>query len=641
MPLTAFTHIWAFIPQVLGVDGGFSAATARAIEYLLFGWCGQNYRSRDGVHDSNPVIRGSDEVLEEVVLVVTQNSFELICDPPSYKVLIPWVIGLPNLIVHCPTEPEANDHEFRDLFKIRSFVASMRGLGVVATALGGADAFDVVEKWPLVQSYALEGVGGGGFFTLKHQVVDSAPLLAELYSAVDAGTVDLVLRQIVPQLQWHWAGFVARINALSDRSKIDLGPLVEPLRAYFEHGRSLDSSAPARAECRFDVFDAPGDAGLSHVLCETGDAVGLVWVARTLFFESAPPPLPAVYTLLINAADVAVQQYLEAAAAGPAGPEQAIEAARIFFVEQLAARELTSANFNWDACSFRCDISGRDAAGQPVDLGLTARAIKFVKICLIIPASDAGGLGATKLAFSDTFVDVGPRVIKPAAGDSTTSGQGVGSGGRAWLMATDVIPRELSWCSASRVLEPDPFALPTGPFVHAVLGKLLAEAEDCFVLLRGEFCSVKLYFLERAIVISHPRVGLIVLTDGIDLSASVGNHEASLASVQLGCFELLASPIDALFLRCNGPIVLAGSEFTVLLAITEQLKAVSVQLLRLAPAVLLSDDHAAVLYSLHLNLCANNRANFAWSTDSGCVFPSLAVFNDHRAVRYFCGHIRY
>lgn len=28
----------------------------------------------------------------------------------------------------------------------------------------------VVEKWPIVQAFALEGIGGDGFFTMKYEV---------------------------------------------------------------------------------------------------------------------------------------------------------------------------------------------------------------------------------------------------------------------------------------------------------------------------------------------------------------------------------------------------------------------------------------------------------------------------------------
>lgn len=39
-------------------------------------------------------------------------------------------------------------------------------------SLGHLQIFDmfVVEKWPIVQAFALEGIGGDGFFTMKYEV---------------------------------------------------------------------------------------------------------------------------------------------------------------------------------------------------------------------------------------------------------------------------------------------------------------------------------------------------------------------------------------------------------------------------------------------------------------------------------------
>lgn len=43
---------------------------------------------------------------------------------------------------------------------------------VCVISLGHLQIFDmfVVEKWPIVQAFALEGIGGDGFFTMKYEV---------------------------------------------------------------------------------------------------------------------------------------------------------------------------------------------------------------------------------------------------------------------------------------------------------------------------------------------------------------------------------------------------------------------------------------------------------------------------------------
>lgn len=43
---------------------------------------------------------------------------------------------------------------------------------LVVLFLGHIQKFDMfmVEKWPLIQAFALEGIGGGSFFTIKYKV---------------------------------------------------------------------------------------------------------------------------------------------------------------------------------------------------------------------------------------------------------------------------------------------------------------------------------------------------------------------------------------------------------------------------------------------------------------------------------------
>ncbi len=53
----------------------------------------------------------------------------------------------------------------------------------------GAGCADEVEKWPIVQAYGLEDMGTGGFFSMKHGVLNASPELLRVMGAVDAATV--------------------------------------------------------------------------------------------------------------------------------------------------------------------------------------------------------------------------------------------------------------------------------------------------------------------------------------------------------------------------------------------------------------------------------------------------------------------
>lgn len=43
---------------------------------------------------------------------------------------------------------------------------------VLMLSLGYVQKFDMfmLEKWPIIQAFALEGIGAGGFFTMKYKV---------------------------------------------------------------------------------------------------------------------------------------------------------------------------------------------------------------------------------------------------------------------------------------------------------------------------------------------------------------------------------------------------------------------------------------------------------------------------------------
>jgi hypothetical protein len=44
---------------------------------------------------------------------------------------------------------------------------------------GHIQTFDMfmIEKWPIIQAFALEGIGGGSFFTMKYKVPHSILLI--------------------------------------------------------------------------------------------------------------------------------------------------------------------------------------------------------------------------------------------------------------------------------------------------------------------------------------------------------------------------------------------------------------------------------------------------------------------------------
>jgi hypothetical protein len=69
----------------------------------------------------------------------------------------------------------------------------------------------VVEKWPIIQSYALEQVGGT-FFTLKFDVSDFTPKLQSIYKNHDKYSLEVTVEQNARRIAGHVFGSMGVIE---------------------------------------------------------------------------------------------------------------------------------------------------------------------------------------------------------------------------------------------------------------------------------------------------------------------------------------------------------------------------------------------------------------------------------------------
>ncbi|XP_009944983.1 PREDICTED: uncharacterized protein C20orf194-like, partial [Leptosomus discolor] len=108
----------------------------------------------------------------------------------------------------------------------------------------------IVEKWPIVQAFALEGIGGDGFFTMKYELMDVSVDLWKTYSKMDPVSLeDLIFEDlIIFEHQWtsFFANFDTEIPFILELSESQAG---EPFRSYFSHGMissHITDNSPSR-----------------------------------------------------------------------------------------------------------------------------------------------------------------------------------------------------------------------------------------------------------------------------------------------------------------------------------------------------------------------------------------------------------
>ncbi|ELT97712.1 hypothetical protein CAPTEDRAFT_187846 [Capitella teleta] len=191
---------------ILGIDSWYNDGMKEMADFLLA-----------NLFDSRKIeIARSgyeDEEIEDMMFVLRSDRVEVFCNPINYHFLLPYIAHWKNLRIHCLEEKDYDDQDKAEEFKIHSLVAMLHGCERIGIPFNRTDSgqikpFDkmVIEKWPIIQGFAVEGLGGGGFFTLKYEVFEMSSFLGDIYEAIDP----LVLEALI----------------------------TEPLVTYFTHGRT-------------------------------------------------------------------------------------------------------------------------------------------------------------------------------------------------------------------------------------------------------------------------------------------------------------------------------------------------------------------------------------------------------------------
>uniref|UniRef100_A0A8C4KDV4 Uncharacterized protein n=1 Tax=Dromaius novaehollandiae TaxID=8790 RepID=A0A8C4KDV4_DRONO len=232
----------------LRIDSRYNEGCRELANYLLFGLYNQS--NNDFERTGFP-----EEVLDDIIILIKPDSVHLYCNPVNYNHLLPYVAYWRNLHFHCLTENEYEDEEAAEEFKISSFVDMVRDcsrIGIPYSCQGHLQIFDmfIVEKWPIVQAFALEGIGGDGFFTMKYELMDVSVDLWKTYSKMDPVSLEDLLFEDLMTFEHQWTSFFANFDTeipfILELSESQAG---EPFRSYFSHGMissHITDNSPSR-----------------------------------------------------------------------------------------------------------------------------------------------------------------------------------------------------------------------------------------------------------------------------------------------------------------------------------------------------------------------------------------------------------
>ncbi|XP_075420038.1 dynein axonemal assembly factor 9 isoform X2 [Tenrec ecaudatus] len=529
---------------ILGIDSRYNEGCRELANYLLFGLYNQNGSDFEKTGFS-------EEVLDDMIILIKSDCVHLYCNPVNYRYLLPHVAHWKNLHFHCMTENEYDDEEAAEEFKIASFVDMVRDcsrIGIPYSSQGHLQIFDmfVVEKWPIVQAFALEGIGGDGFFTMKYELQDVSLNLWNVYSKTDPLSLENLLSEDLVTFERQWTTFFANFDTeipfLLELSESQAG---EPFRSYFSHGlisSHITENSPNRqpfvlfgnhstrenlnagnfnfpSEGHLIRSTGPGGSFAKHMVAQCVSPKGPLACSRTYFFgathipylgdDNKPPKktepmlLSQIYAAVVEAVLAGIACYAQTSSLTKA--------------KEVAEQTLGSELDAYELMPFKTALRSKMAfhihavnnQGRIVRLD-SEDSLYFVKTaCMAIydipdVLGRRGCLGS--VVFSESFL-TSQILVKEKDGTVTTE--------TSSIILTEAIPRFCSWMVEDNEIKLSEKTQQALKEDECFLGTFLTGGEGAY-LYSGDLQSWpeegKVQFFSSGLLFSHRHHGSIIIS---------------------------------------------------------------------------------------------------------------------------------
>ncbi|KAK3595301.1 hypothetical protein CHS0354_004450 [Potamilus streckersoni] len=586
---------------ISGIDSRYNDGTSELLNYLLFGF----FELRKTELEKSGF---DEEVIDDILILIQRNRVDVYCNSVNYYYLLPYVSHWQNVFFHCLTDEESEDQEAVEDFKITTFVSIVKDLkkvGIPFSSSGHLQTFDkfAIEKWPIIQAYAVEGVGGGGFFTMKHEVVDISKDLQKIYQLMDPVVLEMIMCEHLPRFERQWNTLLSTLNIdiSFNAQALTEDKVCEPLKSYFAHGQVGGGGDCESKRFPFVVFGPnserenlqtvinggkssninvkyAGLKGANFMICHGVSPKGPISCSRTYFITQFKDLqleddrdelvnrgskdmsiLTHMYCAMIDAVEAGINTYsctLSVTQASNKAEEVLIKQCSSmkdsFFVKYLQSRP---------QISFIIEAVDNMGNCHKVDEGKRSLLIKTAMMTVYdIPSSERMASKLGSLMFSESFQD---SVLKVQTADGQIRLE------TDVLLLTDHIPRFQAWSvdnssQSTRLLEilnKDSL----GKF-----GKLIMAGEPAYIGSETSLSyppeEANLYVYENGLIVSHPNIGATALHGSQLKSASFFDGDSP-SIVALLVLEYKSSMISRL------PPHLQSQSMQIVLAFTPKTKA--------------------------------------------------------------------
>lgn len=590
-----------------GIDSRYNDGMLELINYLLFGF----FEVRKSELEESGF---EEEIIDDVLFLVQHDQVDVYCNPVNYHYLLPYISHWKNIHFHCLTDSEYEDDEKAEDFKTATFVSLVRNCQKVGVPYYNSAAqvqtFDpmLIEKWPIIQVYGVEQVGGGTFFTLRHEVIDVSAQVHQMYCQMDPVALEALVIEQISKLERQWATMLSTVDVtLTGCSNLTEDKVSEPLRSFYVHGRASrpggdndrqGDSVPfvlfGTNSCRKVLEHVQnghlskscdlsstcfGTHGANSMVCRIVSPRGPVTCSRTYFFTrqfvnpfqearvaeyegcSDLRLMTVLYGCVIDAVLMGIQVYSSTLSLKQAA-DVAMETLRreCVGIGDGVVAEYLKRNSVVSFC-----LQAVDSGGCIVGLveGQRSLLVKNACICLHdIPSLEKPSSEIGSIIFSESFLDSQIKI------------QGVDGSihlDSTYLLLTDHIPRHQTWAYANVETDRKLFqAKLEADITLDNFGKLLLSGDPVHLGCGNTLCmppkEATLYAYENGLVLLCPQYGAIVLHGNHITSARFYDGDSS-STVALLVLEYQSTFLPFL------PFYLQNEECQLILLFTPKSKA--------------------------------------------------------------------
>ena len=239
------------------MDSCFDSEMKKLCNWLLFGL------STTDIHGSV-----HKEIYSDCFFVISKDGLQAYITSGAFKEFSKLTTLVSNCNIYCLTKSDENDQEKQEVIKVSRFyemVHDKKVIGMPTRKVNGwmdpTSEMQMVEKWPIIQAYGLDMVGGG-FFTMKHNFSNVRDQLDEVYKEYDAFSKYRIVNEEIERINSHFFDnfFSFNRDTLAKRQQRTEHELIEALYQRYQY------SLMQRKSCDFSEEDANDGLPISRVL---------------------------------------------------------------------------------------------------------------------------------------------------------------------------------------------------------------------------------------------------------------------------------------------------------------------------------------------------------------------------------------